>query len=307
MPTFEITGKGEDTGRRRRRLYSAPNEAEARRLAKDDGTLIETVAKIPSEPPTERQLDFAKDLGISIPADATKEDLSNLISRKLDESRLDYARNRGVSIPSNATKEELSDILSLKGDRDKPATERHKSFGGMYGVQFTDYIGKKALFNRIQSALSAPGREKELLAWFAFRVYRHLASGSDNAPISQPDDPLLQEIAERLIADEKIVQSVRRYEGSELIWFGEWTSPDGSYYQGGSNRTAAYKQVSALLKQQAKFPVMQTKRDTSSVGKKNQRRNSKSGSEGCLSVLVIAVAIPAVFAISMVWLSELLA
>lgn len=307
MPTFEITGKGEDTGRKRRRLYSAPNEAEARRLAEDDGTLIEKVTKMPSEPPTERQLDFAKDLGIFIPANATKEDLSNLISRKLDEGRLDYARDHGVSIPQNPTQEELNDIMSLKGDRDKPATERHKSFGRMYGVPFTDYIGKKALFNRIQSTLSAPGREKELLSWFAFRVYRHLAAGSDNAPISRPDDPLLQKIAEQLIIDDKIVKSVRRYEGSDLIWFGEWTSPEGNFYQGGSNRTAAYKQVLSLLKQHAKFPVKQTRRDAALVGKRNRKKSSKSDAEGCLSVLVIAVAIPTVFVLSMVWLSKLLA
>jgi hypothetical protein len=115
----------------------------------------------------------------------------------------------------------------------------------MYGIEFTDHIGKKALFNRIQAALVAPGREKELLFWFTFRVYRELVGGADNAPIEGPDDPIIGKIADELVTDEQIVRSVRRYEGRELIWFGEWTSPEGYVRTGGSNRTAAYKRVSS--------------------------------------------------------------
>lgn len=274
MPSYEISGKGNDTGRKRRRIYIAPNEAEAKQLAESDGTLVEEVTEIPPEPPTERQLDYAADLGISIPADATKDD--------------------------------LSDLISLKVDRDKPATERHKNFGRMYGLEFTNYIGKKALFNRIQSALVAPSREKELLSWFAFRVYRELAGGSDNASISGPDDPIIEEIANELAADEKIIKSVRRYEGSELIWFGEWTSPDGYLHTGGSNRTAAYKKASSLLKKHARFPEKSQMRLSSSVQERNRDKNAKSEPKGCLSVVVIALAVPAV-ALTAAWIGELFA
>lgn len=272
MPSFEIKGKGKDTGRKRRRIYTAPNEEEAMKLAESDGTLVEEISEIPPEPPTERQLEYARDLGISIPA--------------------------------NATKDILSDLISLKVDRDKPATERHKKFGRMYGLEFTDYIGKKALFNRIQATLVAPGREKELLSWFTFRVYRELANGGESAPISGPDDTVIQEIANELVADEKIIKSVRRYEGSELIWFGEWTSHDGYVHTGGSNRTAAYKQASSLLKQRAKFPEKPQKRSTSSVERKSRKANATSESKGCLSV--VALAIPAV-ALTAAWIGELFA
>ena len=80
MPDFEIRGKGRDTGRKRKRVYSAPDEATAKRLAEDDGTLIEAIVEIPPEPATDRQLTYAKDLGISIPPDVSKADLSDLIS-----------------------------------------------------------------------------------------------------------------------------------------------------------------------------------------------------------------------------------
>ncbi len=237
--------------------------------------MVEEVAEIPPEPPTEKQLDYARDLDICIPA--------------------------------NATKDDLSDLISLKVDRDKPSTERHKKFGRAYGIEFTDYIGKKALFNRIQVALIAPGREKELLSWFLFRVYRELAGGADNTPIEWPDDPIIQEIAEELVTDEKIVKSVRRYEGSELIWFGEWTSPDGYLHTGGSNRTAAYKQVSSMLKQRAKFPAKPQKKVKSSAQARNQNKIATSESKGCLPVIVVALVIPVGVVLSAAWIGEIFA
>lgn len=275
MPSYEIKGKGKDTGRKRKRIFTAPNEEEARQLAEADGTLVEEITEIPPDPPTERQLDYAKDLGISI--------------------------------PSNATKDDLSDLISLKVDRDKPATERHKKFARMYGLGFTDYIGKKALFSRIQAALVAPGREKELLSWFTFRVYRELAGGSDNAPISGPDDPIIEEIAEELVNDEKIIKSVRRYEGNDLIWFGEWTSPDGYVHTGGSNRTAAYKQISSLLKQRASFPAKRQQKASSSVQQRSRNNEDRSEPKGCLSVIVVALAIPIGVALSIAWIREIFA
>ncbi|MBN1005653.1 hypothetical protein [Amphritea pacifica] len=271
MPSYEIKGKGKDTGRTRKRIFTAQNEEEARQLAEADGTLVEEITEIPPDPPTERQLDYAKGLGISI--------------------------------PSNATKDDLSDLISLKVDRDKPSTERHKKFGRMYGLEFTDYIGKKSLFCRIQAALVVPGREKELLSWFTFRVYRELVGGSDNAPISGPDDPIIEEIANELARDEKIIKSARRYDGRELIWFGEWTSPDGYVHTGGSNRTAAYKQASLLLKERARFPEKPQKRSSSSVQQRSRNTNATSESKGCLSVVVIALAIPAAL-LTVAWIGD---
>lgn len=273
MPGYEIKGKGKDTGRRRKRIYSASTEIEARQLAEDDGTLVEEVIELPPEPPeppTERQLKYAKDLGISI--------------------------------PPNTTKNDLSDLISLKVEKDKPSTERHRTFAKAYDIEVTDYIGKKALFDRIQAALVCPGREKELLSWFTFRVYRELVSGADNAPIEYPDDPIIEEVAERLVTDEKIIKSVRRYDGRELIWFGEWTSPDGYVHTGGSNRTAAYKKVSSILKERASFPKKPQKRANSLAQTRNLSNKAASESKGCLSVIVLSFAIPVGIITFTVWL-----
>nr|BAJ06900.1 hypothetical protein [uncultured bacterium] len=271
MPSYEIHEKGKDTGRKRHRVYSAPTEEDATKLAEADGTSVEAVSEIPPEPPTERQISYARDLAISV--------------------------------PSNATKDDLSDLISLKIDRDKPATERHKAFGRSYGLDFTNYIGKKALFNRIHAALIAPGREKQLLSWFTFRVYRELAGGAENAPITGPSDPIIEEIAAQLSTDEKILKSVRRYEGADLIWFGEWTAPNGTVHNGGSKRTSAYKEAAALLKQRAKLPEGTNKSSRSSAQQGGRAAVTATESKGCLSVIALAFALPAL-AYTVVWLRD---
>jgi hypothetical protein len=55
-------------------------------------------------------------------------------------------------------------------------------------------------------------------------------------------------VATQLLSDVSVIQSVRRYKGQDLIWFGEWTSPDGWLHNGGSKRTVAYQRTSTILR-----------------------------------------------------------
>ena len=103
MPKFEISGKGKDTNRQRRRIYTATTESEAKQQAEIEGILIEGIRQLPPDPPTDRQISYARDLGIFIPA--------------------------------NITKDDLSDLISIIVDRDKPASEIHKNYGRMFGVE----------------------------------------------------------------------------------------------------------------------------------------------------------------------------
>jgi hypothetical protein len=119
---------------------------------------------------------------------------------------------------------------------------------GAPGEPFTQYTGKKNLFDRLFFHLCKPGREEDLTAWFVYRVYRELVNGRPDAFIKDPDDPIIRSIATEIIRDPAIVKSIRRYQGRELIWFGEWTAPDGRLSRGGSSETMAYKRVSSLLR-----------------------------------------------------------
>ncbi len=276
MPTYEIRGVGKDTGRKRKRIFHASSAQKAREMAAADGTFVEELVELPPEPPTQKQIDFAIDLGIKIPPGATKQD--------------------------------LSDLISLKVDKDKPSTERHRLFAKQFGVQTTEYIGKRALFNVIKYALSEPGRENELAAWFTYRVYRELVHGAENAKIKGPDNAIIKGIASQLANDPSVVKSIKRYEGRDLIWFGEWTAPNGRVYTGGSNRTIAYKKAAGLLKEKITFSSKsadQTSKDKITLISKNTGNDNedtydysfevKTKSSGCMTVIAVVILISVFF------------
>jgi hypothetical protein len=265
MPSYEVRGRGKEINRAIKRVYSAYDEAEARAMAESNSTVVESVRILPDDPPTEAQLSYAKDLGIVV---------SNI-----------------------ATKNDVCDMISCRVNHDKPATERHKSFARMYRVEYTEYVGKRKLFNMIFAALHHPSRTIDMVSWFVYRVYRELVHGADDAPIKGPENPIIKEIAQNIASDSSVVKSIRRYEGSELIWFGEWTSPDGLVHTGGSNRTTAYKRASSLLREklnlssQSSRPSQYKASNVSSISISHRSPSSEGVTFGTLLKLIIIVGI----------------
>lgn len=96
MPLFRVKGKLAETKNPRNRQYLAKTEVEARSKAEAEGILVSSVEEIPPQPPTEKQLAYAFDLGIAI--------------------------------PDNVTKDEISDLISMKTSNDRPSTDRHRRF-----------------------------------------------------------------------------------------------------------------------------------------------------------------------------------
>jgi hypothetical protein len=158
------------------------------------------------------------------------------------------AAELGITVPSGISSEELSSLISLTTWRDKKADLALRQLATGYGVAVNDYSGKKYLFTQIFEQLCAPGREHDLVAWFAYRVYRELVHGAAGMPITSPHDPEIQKVASHLATDQSVVQSIRRYSGDSLVWFGRYTTPGGAVLEGGSNRTTAYRSVSALVR-----------------------------------------------------------
>lgn len=244
MPNFEAKGKHYETGKMLHRTYQVPTETEALHRALADGMIVEDIRLAPDEPPTDKQLAYAKDLGINI--------------------------------PPSMIKDEISDAIAAQRGHDKPASEKHRTIAKKYGVESTQYCGKKSLFDRIFTALKADGREGDLAAWFTYRIYRNLMHGQDGGPVDTPDHPLIGEIGNDLSKFDNVIQSIKRYDGRDLIWFGEWTAPDGRTYQGGSDRTIAYKMAAAALRQRIEFPA-QSKAEPD-VTKRNGNGAALSGS-----------------------------
>jgi len=87
MPRFEVVGIGRETGRKRVRIYEAKDEEDAIMMAASDGTVVDKkkIRILPESPPTEPQIIYAKKLGIKIPKNATKAELSRLIDKEVEE------------------------------------------------------------------------------------------------------------------------------------------------------------------------------------------------------------------------------
>jgi len=113
MQYFRVKGKTAESGKARNRQYLAKSASQAQSQAEKDGIIVNSVEEIAVQPATERQLAYAADLGIVIPD--------------------------GIS------KDEISDLISLSTSDDKPSTERHRAFAEGFGLEPTQYIGKKLL------------------------------------------------------------------------------------------------------------------------------------------------------------------
>jgi hypothetical protein len=301
---YEVVGKGRDSGRARRRTYRATDEADARAQAEKDGTVVETVqvAEVTGPPPSERQIKFARDLGMEIPPGATADDVSDLIDEGLMRRAIAYAKPRGFKIPQNLTDDEGRDLRAAEEAGDVPSDESDRALAERYGVSSTPLTGKSALYHRILLTLKEGRRERELAEWFAFRVYRHRVKEAGDAPIRSPDDPLVQEVARIIAADEQLLKSVRRYDG-DLLHFGEWTDSEGYTRSGESDNSMAYKRASEILRSRAgpaprAPPSRKAEERPAAVSRTNpEGRTEARGFPVALVLVVLALAIVVLMAV----------
>jgi hypothetical protein len=177
MPNFEVAGKGKDTGRKRQRIYTAESESEARSKAEADGTIVESIRELPPEPATERQLSYAKDLGISIPSNPTKNEMIYLISKAVDP----------------------------------PASNAQLYCLNEHGIQLDKYI-----FESIERVVASLDKEvqdvnRELARWYMYSVIRYLTKGSwdtpDRVSISNEQSYAM---ADKMIAQADVLKSLLR-------------------------------------------------------------------------------------------------
>jgi hypothetical protein len=103
MIEFEVTGFTKGTRRRRHRVIAAKSETAARAIAESRNIEITSIQRVPEEYASGAQLNYALALGISCPADATKDELSALIQLHLDNAEdpldllIDLARRQRVA------------------------------------------------------------------------------------------------------------------------------------------------------------------------------------------------------------------
>lgn len=122
---FQVTCINPSTNRKNKRVYEVRAEKDACKCAENDGFAGPyEVVVLPSSPPSERQLSFAKTLEAVLPDGACALDVSAIISRITDKD-------------------------------EKPVSTKLACHAQKYGLKFSRYHGRTAILNIAESSLSA--------------------------------------------------------------------------------------------------------------------------------------------------------
>ena len=96
------------------------------------------------------------------------------------------------------------------------------------------------------------------------------------------------EVAEKFLSNEKVLRSIRRYEGRDLVSFGTWTSPDGYEHVGASKNTIAYREISAFLRSLTGLPEGKTRRTARQDSTYAERKSSpEEKAQGCAIFVIV--------------------
>ena len=152
-----------------------------------------TITPIEFKTPTVQQLEYALDLGITIPEDVCHEDVSCLINRVNEDDEKSPALN-----------------LAVYADRK--------------GAQFSAWIGEKAFLNMLFLKLE----HRDKLAFFAYCVYCYLYSKAVENLDESDDAALFYNFADAYSADVILNSSLNKMEGASLIGFGTYEGKTSS-------------------------------------------------------------------------------
>lgn len=273
MPVFKYKFIKPQTGRQNSATRYAYDEAALRaELAEAGIPDLISVEELPPERATDRQVEYLRDLGVSIPPVLTKAEASDLIT--------------------NATK------------RRSPMDGKARTLAEHYKVEVSRFMSKQSLYSRIASDLRYRNDPSQMAEWFVYRVYRGHFDRTGPG-IESPADARLREIAKALAHDPSAFSSLRRaYESTEhgFRWFGPFNAPDGYSYDGDSRRTACFKFTHERLiaagllverqKAEQRFVIDAVSAASQAAIAGNTSLQEK---KGCLGSLLLICFLPAIF------------
>lgn len=187
------------------------------------------------------------------------------------DAQLNYCKNLKVSVPDGATLQEVSDLIDCAVSKDSPANPQLIEYAQTdLGLDVSDYIGKRKLYNYIWASIDDHTR----YAFFALQVYRWLSDDREVNLNTHKYKQLFFDFADLVANDTQFINSIKRSfsQGENVRFFGTIYANQTSY-EGGSVQTIAYKKAVEYLskniglKNRTVYIVPETRRD------KKQRYN----------------------------------
>ena len=212
---YEVKGKNSLTNRSRTKVFEARIVEDVLKDAISEGFSNDiTITLLPFAPPTQKQLLYAKELNIDIPEGTCIHDVSELIRNKVE----------GDSTPNTG-------LLTYAHDK---------------GINFSCFIGKKSLYDLVFHKLE--GIDK--ISFFIFCIYRYLSEDREGNLNASKHKIVINEYANSKINDKKFINSLEKYSGRDLRYFGKIrvdNDDSSTYIWGGSTTTHAYKETVNFL------------------------------------------------------------
>ena len=178
---------------------------------------MQSVERLPPEPATDRQLSYARSLGIAIPEAASLDQMSDLISRAVEPVASAWLVQRAEALFADLDAERYSGVEYV--------TRQLNEVIGVNTLQF----------------------HRERAFWYMHSVLKHQRKATWTSPdaAAVPDETMWA-IVDAFVADSGAHKSMQRdCQNSTLYQFVDF----GDGYGGTlSMRTAAYKRASDLLK-----------------------------------------------------------
>lgn len=160
------------------------------------------------------------------------------------EAQMNYAIDLGISIPSDATKQDVSTLINFKLENDRIPKAGLIEFAVENGLYFSKYIGEDALMNYIFSSIS----NRPKIAFFIYCVQNSYIKGTIQNLNNSHSKMDYYAFADEYEGNDRFMKSMNRYNGPELRHFGEENLGDNMYTGGASKDTIAYKAALQFLK-----------------------------------------------------------
>lgn len=161
---------------------------------------------------------------------------------KPSERQIEYAQNVGIQILEEYSAEDVSALLSRYEMKDSDPNEGLIEFATGKGLFFSNYIGKTALYRKIFHTTE----EKDRIAFFLYCVYRYISDDRHANLDTHAIKDVFYAFADLYIDNPKFIQSLNRYNGEDIKFFGKF-NVGNSTYQGGSVDTIAFKTAREYL------------------------------------------------------------